>query len=58
MEQEYIDKFANPYLAANRGFIDEVIEPSLSRRKLIKVFSMLEKKKAKLPKKKHGNIPL
>ena len=57
MEQEYIDKFANPYLAANRGFIDEVIEPSFSRRKLIKVFSMLEKKKTKLPKKKHGNIP-
>ncbi|GMN11287.1 acyl-CoA carboxylase subunit beta [Croceitalea sp. MTPC9] len=57
-EQEYADKFANPYSAAERGFIDEVILPKNTRRKLIKAFSMLEKKVAKLPKKKHGNIPL
>lgn len=57
-ENEYIEKFANPYLAANRGFIDEVIEPAVSRRKLIKAFSMLENKAVSLPKKKHGNIPL
>jgi len=57
-EAEYIQKFANPYIAANRGFIDEVIEPSSTRRRLIKTFSMLENKVVKLPKKKHGNIPL
>lgn len=57
-EAEYADKFANPYRAARRGFIDEVILPKHTRRKLIKAFSMLENKKAKLPKKKHGNIPL
>ena len=58
LEEEYIEKFANPYLAANRGFIDEVIEPEQSRRKLIKAFSMLEKKSVTPPKKKHGNIPM
>ncbi|WP_299675671.1 acyl-CoA carboxylase subunit beta [uncultured Dokdonia sp.] len=57
-ENEYAEKFANPYRAAQRGFIDEVILPEHSRRKLIKAFSMLENKKATLPKKKHGNIPL
>ena len=57
-EAEYAAKFANPYRAAQRGFIDEVIEPKHTRRKLIKAFAMLENKVAKLPKKKHGNIPL
>ncbi len=57
-EAEYAEKFANPYRAAARGFIDEVILPQDSRRKLIKAFAMLENKVAKLPKKKHGNIPL
>lgn len=57
-ETEYAEKFANPYRAAQRGFIDEVILPEDTRRKLIKAFSMLENKKATLPKKKHGNIPL
>ncbi len=57
-EQEYQEKFAHPYRAAGRGFIDEVIDPKDTRRKLIKAFSMLENKAAKLPKKKHGNIPL
>ncbi|MEN9610433.1 MAG: hypothetical protein RLZZ628_1247 [Bacteroidota bacterium] len=57
-EAEYAQKFANPYRAASRGFIDEVIHPSESRRKLIKTYAMLENKVAKLPKKKHGNIPL
>lgn len=57
-EAEYAEKFANPYRAAARGFIDEVILPQDSRRKLIKTFAMLENKVAKLPKKKHGNIPL
>ena len=57
-EQEYAKKFANPYRAAARGFVDEVIDPRETRRKLIKSFAMLENKVAHLPKKKHGNIPL
>ncbi len=57
-EAEYAEKFANPYRAARRGFIDEVIYPQDTRRKLIKAFVMLENKVATLPKKKHGNIPL
>lgn len=57
-EREYAEKFATPYLAAERGFIDEVIMPSQTRRKLIKAFSMLENKIATMPKRKHGNIPL
>ncbi|MEP7141571.1 MAG: acyl-CoA carboxylase subunit beta [Ferruginibacter sp.] len=57
-EAEYAEKFATPYLAAERGFIDEVIAPKETRKKLIKAFAMLENKVAVLPKKKHGNIPL
>jgi propionyl-CoA carboxylase beta chain len=57
-EAEYAEKFATPYLAAERGFIDEVIEPKHTRSKLIKAFAMLENKVARLPRKKHGNIPL
>jgi propionyl-CoA carboxylase beta chain len=57
-EAEYGKKFAHPYRAASRGFIDEVILPRDSRRKLIKAFAMLENKVAKIPRKKHGNIPL
>ncbi|HHS96014.1 MAG TPA: methylmalonyl-CoA carboxyltransferase, partial [Phaeodactylibacter sp.] len=57
-EAEYARLFANPYSATERGFIDEIIEPKNTRRKLIKAFAMLENKVALLPKKKHGNIPL
>jgi propionyl-CoA carboxylase beta chain len=57
-EAEYANLFANPYTAAERGFIDEVIEPRFTRRKLIKAFAVLENKVDHLPKKKHGNIPL
>lgn len=57
-EQEYREKFAHPYRAAARGFIDEVILPEETRRKLLRAFAMLENKVARLPKKKHGNIPL
>ncbi len=57
-EKEYSDIFANPYRAAERGFIDEVIEPADTRIKLIKAFKMLENKVVNLPRKKHGNIPL
>lgn len=57
-EDLYKDKFANPYLAAARGFIDEVIEPEDTRAKLISAFAMCRNKVDKLPRKKHGNIPL
>lgn len=57
-EKEYGDLFANPYKAAERGFIDEVIDPAVTRIKLIKAFAMLENKVDRLPRKKHGNIPL
>ena len=57
-EAEYAEMFANPYNAAARGYIDEVIKPEQTREKLIKAFKMLENKVAVLPKKKHGNIPL
>jgi propionyl-CoA carboxylase beta chain len=55
---EYTRKFANPYRAAHRGYIDEVILPEQTRKKLIAAFKMLENKVDTLPKKKHGNIPL
>jgi propionyl-CoA carboxylase beta chain len=57
-EKQYSDMFANPYRAAERGFIDEVIDPAQTREKLIKAFKMLENKVKNNPKKKHGNIPL
>jgi propionyl-CoA carboxylase beta chain len=57
-EQQYAEIFANPYRAAERGFIDEVIEPAETRLKLIHAFKMLENKVVNNPKKKHGNIPL
>nr|WP_253271241.1 carboxyl transferase domain-containing protein [Saprospira grandis] len=57
-EAEYAEKFANPYRAAARGFIDAVIEPSTSRERLIKAFKMLENKVDVRPRKKHGNMPL
>jgi len=57
-ELEYLTHFANPYRAAERGFVDEVILPEQTREKLIKAFKMLETKAVKLPRKKHGNIPL
>ena len=57
-EQEYLEHFANPYRAAERGYVDEVILPSNTREKLIKAFSMLKNKARTLPRKKHGNIPL
>ena len=57
-EMEYTETFANPYKAAARGFIDEVIMPQETRKKLIKAFDMLKNKVVALPKKKHDNIPL
>jgi acetyl-CoA carboxylase carboxyltransferase component len=56
--EEYQAKFANPYIAAARGYIDEVIEPRETRRKLITALEMLKNKRDTNPPKKHGNIPL
>lgn len=55
---EYREKFANPYIAASRGYIDDIIEPKTTRLRLIRAFEMLETKKDSNPPKKHGNIPL
>ena len=56
--EEYRNKFANPYIAASRGYIDDVIEPSTTRARLINALEMLNNKRDKNPPKKHGNIPL
>jgi len=56
--REYEEKFASPYVAAERGFIDEVIEPRLTRPKLIRALEMLDTKRDTNPPRKHGNIPL
>lgn len=55
---EYKEKFANPFIAAERGYVDEIIEPRFTRRKLITTYAMLRNKRDKNPPKKHGNIPL
>lgn len=56
--KEFEEKFANPYIAAERGYIDEVIEPKETRPKLIRALSLLQNKRDSNPPKKHGNIPL
>ena len=55
---EYREKFANPYVAAARGYVDDVIEPRETRPRLIKGLELIENKRDRLPRKKHGNIPL
>jgi propionyl-CoA carboxylase beta chain len=55
---DYKARFANPYSAAERGYIDDVIEPHETRPRLIKAFETLENKRVERPKRKHGNIPL
>ena len=55
---EYRAKFANPYVAAQRGFIDEIIQPRQTRAKLIGALGALDTKRDRNPPKKHGNIPL
>jgi len=55
---EFEEKFANPYVAAERGFVDEVIEPKFTRPKLIRALSLLQNKRDSNPPRKHGNIPL
>jgi acetyl-CoA carboxylase carboxyltransferase component len=56
--QDYREKFANPYVAAQRGYIDDVIEPRETRPRLINALEMLQNKRDSNPAKKHGNIPL
>jgi propionyl-CoA carboxylase beta chain len=55
---EYEDNFANPYIAAERGFVDAVIPPSETRREIVRALRLLRNKRESLPPKKHGNIPL
>ncbi|MEZ5340720.1 MAG: acyl-CoA carboxylase subunit beta [Acidimicrobiales bacterium] len=55
---EYKERFANPWIAAERGYIDDVIDPAETRRKLIAGMDMLQSKREDLPKRKHGNVPL
>jgi len=56
--QEFRERFANPCIAAERGYLDAVIRPRDTRRRLIQALDMLENKRASNPPKKHGNIPL
>jgi propionyl-CoA carboxylase beta chain len=56
--EEFRERLANPYVAADRGFVDAVIQPRETRKKLIQALAMLENKRDKNPSKKHGNIPL
>jgi len=55
---KYRNEIANPYIADEKGFIDEVIDPSITRKKLISAFEALENKHVNVPSRKHGNIPL
>ena len=55
---EYTEKFANPYIAASRGYVDDVIEPDSTRPRIISALEMLASKRETRPSKKHGNIPL
>jgi propionyl-CoA carboxylase beta chain len=55
---KYREEIANPYIADEKGYIDEVIDPSVTRRKLISAFEALENKHLNVPSRKHGNIPL
>ena len=55
---EYTEKYANPYAAAERGYVDDVIEPSETRRKLVAGLRLLASKREELPRRKHGNVPL
>ena len=56
--EEYTERFANPYIAAERGYVDDVIDPADTRITLIRGLELLRNKKEDLPKRKHGNVPL
>ncbi len=55
---DYTEKYANPYVAAERGIVDAVIDPAETRQKVVAAFRMIESKREELPKRKHGNVPL
>jgi acetyl-CoA carboxylase carboxyltransferase component len=55
---EYTERFANPYIAAERGYVDDVIDPTDTRRKVVAGFALLSSKREELPQRKHGNVPL
>ena len=55
---DYKERFANPYSAAERGYVDDVIDPRETRRVLVRSLSMLRTKREQLPSRKHGNVPL
>ena len=57
-EQEYVEKFSNPFPAAKRGYVDDIIEPRITRRRICQDLDMLATKELKNPWKKHANIPL
>lgn len=56
--EEYTERFANPYIAAERGYVDDVIDPRETRRVLARSLEMLRTKREQLPSRKHGNVPL
>jgi acetyl-CoA carboxylase carboxyltransferase component len=56
--EEYTERYANPYIAAERGYVDDVIDPSETRRVLVKSLRLLASKREELPRRKHGNVPL
>ena len=56
--EEYIESYANPYVAAERGYVDDVIDPADTRKVLIRTLDLLASKREELPRRKHGNIPL
>jgi propionyl-CoA carboxylase beta chain len=58
LARAYQDKFTNPYVAAGRGYLDDVIDPADTRASIIRSLNMLQNKRDILPAKKHGNIPL
>ena len=55
---EYTERYANPYVAAERGYVDDVIDPADTRRVLVRALRLLASKREELPKRKHGNVPL
>ena len=58
LADDYREKFANPYIAAKRGFVDDIIEPHQTRARLINALEVFQNKRDHNPPKKHGNIPL
>jgi acetyl-CoA carboxylase carboxyltransferase component len=56
--EDYRRKFANPYIAAEKGYVDDVIEPADTRRRLVKALEVLKTKRDRNPPRKHGNLPL